>query len=198
MKDTDIVFHNGAPIDIPLPVTAVLNKPPGYETTLTEASKRNITCFMTELPRGTVTVGRLDVNTCGLLILSNDGELIYRLSHPSREIEREYLVELVLPVPGNVLKNLRRGADIGGGYYSKPDSVLQVKESVFRIILHTGRNREVRKLLKAFGLKLKLLTRIRFSSVHLGNLTEGTVRILKGAELAELYDSVDLKQNFDT
>lgn len=198
VNDSDIVTCNGKQVNLPPLVTAILNKPPGFETTLARTVEKNITSFMHELPQGTVPAGRLDIDTAGLLILSNDGELIHRLSHPSWKIEREYLANLELPIPGNVLKNLRNGADIGNGEYSKPDAVFREGKGVFRIILHTGRNREVRRLLKAYALKLKQLTRIRYSTINLDNLPEGTIRILKDIELTELYDSVKLTLNTNT
>ncbi len=177
----------------PLPfVTAVLNKPCGYETTLSPDSQRSVLQLIKGLPPGTVPVGRLDINTGGLLLLSNDGELIYRLTHPSWQIEREYILLLKAPPAPDVIKKLRKGTHLGRGEYSNPVSVKITGKKNVSIVLHTGRNREVRRLAEKSQLELSRLERIRYGPITLNGLERGSWRILRKEELEKLKAVVDL------
>ncbi len=123
VSEDDNVAYLGHKVKLQPFRTAVLNKPHGFETTLSPDSKRSILGLLRGLPPGTVPVGRLDINTGGLLLLSNDGELVNRLTHPSWEVEREYRVFLrSLPGP-SAMQSLRKGASIGRSEFSKPISV---------------------------------------------------------------------------
>ena len=177
----------------PLPfVTAVLNKPCGYETTLSPDSQRSVLQLIKGLPPGTVPVGRLDINTGGLLLLSNDGELIYRLTHPSWQIEREYILLLKAPPAPDVIKKLRKGTHLGRGEYSNPVSVKITGKKNVSIVLHTGKNREVRRLAEKSQLELSRLERIRYGPITLNGLERGSWRILRKEELEKLKAVVDL------
>ncbi|MCK5116645.1 MAG: rRNA pseudouridine synthase [Candidatus Aegiribacteria sp.] len=172
--------------------TAVLNKPHGFETTLSPDSNRSILGLLRGLPPGTVPVGRLDINTGGLLLLSNDGDLVNRLTHPSWEVEREYRVFLSsLPGP-SALQSLRKGASIGRSEFSKPVSVKSTGKKSINIVLRTGRNHEVRRLLEACGIMLEGLERVRYGSVTLKGLQRGKWRLLDDAELRVLMKAVKL------
>ena len=173
-------------------VTAVLNKPCGYETTLSPYSERSVLQLIKGLPSGTVPVGRLDINTGGLLLLSNDGELVHRLTHPSWEVEREYTLLLKAPPAPDIMKKLRKGTYLGRGEYSKPISVKFTGKKNINIILHTGRNREVRRLAEKYQLDLSRLERIRYGPVTLNGLERGSWRLLRAKELEQLKATVDL------
>ena len=173
-------------------VTAVLNKPCGYETTLSPNSERSVLQLIKGLPSGTVPVGRLDINTGGLLLLSNDGELVHRLTHPSWEVEREYTLLLKAPPAPDIMKKLRKGTYLGRGEYSKPISVKFTSKKNINIILHTGRNREVRRLAEKYQLDLSRLERIRYGPVTLNGLERGSWRLLRAKELEQLKAAVDL------
>ncbi len=195
VSEGDNVEYLGHKVKLQPLRTAVLNKPHGFETTLSPDSKRSILGLLRGLPPGTVPVGRLDINTGGLLLLSNDGELVNRLTHPSWEVEREYRVFLrSLPGP-SALQSLRKGASIGRSEFSKPISVKSSAKKSINIVLRTGRNHEVRRLLEACGIMLEGLERVRYGSVTLKGLQRGKWRLLEDAELEALMKSVRLYHN---
>ncbi len=173
-------------------VTAVLNKPCGYETTLSPGTERSILQLIKGLPPGTVPVGRLDINTGGLLLLSNDGELVHRLTHPSWQVEREYRLLLKVPPSPETIKKLRKGTYLGRGEFSNPVSVKITGSKNINIVLHTGRNKEVRRLAEKSRLDLSRLERIRYGPVTLNGLERGSWRILRAEELKKLKAAVDL------
>lgn len=192
ISNGDRVMYLGQTVKLQPFRTAALNKPHGFETTLSMDSKRSILPLMNGLSPGTVPVGRLDINTGGLLILSNDGELVNRLTHPSWEIEREYRIFLKHPPGQSIIRSLRRGASIGPGEFSKPGSVeLSGKNSV-NIVLHTGRNREVRRLFEACDIKFEGLERVRYGPIALKGIKRGEWRLLKDRELMSLKRAVRL------
>lgn len=195
VTEEDRVELDGRTVKLPTLTTAVLNKPLGYETTMVRGKIPAVVELMEGLPPGTVPVGRLDVNTGGLLLLSNEGRLVNRLTHPSWEVEREYVVSSRRSVTEKQLKCLKRGADIGSGDFSRPGMVERTAPEVFRLTFHTGRNREVRRLCKACGIALKELERVRYGPIVLEGLRRGSWRILKGNELFQLRKTVDLNSN---
>lgn len=190
----DRVTCMGRRVELQPLLTAVLNKPHGYETTLADDAARSISSLMDGLPPGTVPVGRLDVNTGGLLLLSNDGRLVNRLTHPSWEVEREYRVFLDARPEDWMTVRLRKGARIGRGEFSKPVSVRIYDGRSISIVLHTGRNREVRRLIEACGITLSGLERIRYGPISIKGVERGEWRLLTSKELGELESSVGLHQ----
>ena len=192
VSENDKVAFQGYPVKLQPFRTAVLNKPHGFETTLSPDSKRSILNLIIGLPPGTVPVGRLDINTGGLLLLSNDGELVNRLTHPSWEVEREYRVFLKNQPGPSALQSLRKGASIGPREFSKPISVKSSGKNSINVVLRTGRNHEVRRLLEACGIHLEGLERVRYGSVTLKGLQRGKWRLLDGSELAALKKTVRL------
>ena len=192
VSEIDNVAYLGHPVKLQPLRTAVLNKPHGFETTLSPDSKRSILGLLRGLPPGTVPVGRLDINTGGLLLLSNDGELVNRLTHPSWEVEREYRVFLRSQPGPSALQSLRKGASIGPGEFSKPISVKSSGKKSINVVLRTGRNHEVRRLLEARGIMLEGLERVRYGSVTLKGLQRGKWRLLEDAELRTLMKTVRL------
>jgi 23S rRNA pseudouridine2605 synthase len=137
-----------------------------------------------------IVVGRLDVNTSGLLMFTNDGELAHRLMHPSSEIEREYRVRLRGTPPAEVLDQLRRGVELEDG----PANFDRIQaestdgsHSWFRVCLHEGRNREVRRLFEHVGFEVSRLSRIRYGNVTLpDDLRAGACKDLDSHSVAEL------------
>jgi 23S rRNA pseudouridine2605 synthase len=137
-----------------------------------------------------IVVGRLDVNTSGLLMFTNDGDLAHRLMHPSSEIEREYRVRLRGTPPAEVLDQLRRGVELEDG----PANFDRIEaestdgsHSWFRVCLHEGRNREVRRLFEHVGFEVSRLSRIRYGNVTLpADLRAGACKDLDGHSVAEL------------
>jgi 23S rRNA pseudouridine2605 synthase len=137
-----------------------------------------------------IVVGRLDVNTSGLLLFTNDGELAHRLMHPSSEIPREYLVRLRGRPTPEALASLRAGVELEDGPARFDSLELQSEEGShawYRVALHEGRNREVRRLFEHVGCEVSRLTRIRYGSVDLPrDLRTGATRHLLEAEVGAL------------
>ena len=192
VSDVDDVAYLGHPVKLQPFRTALLNKPHGFETTLSPDSKRSILQLIRGLPPGTVPVGRLDINTGGLLLLSNDGELVNRLTHPSWEVEREYRVFLKNQPGPSALKSLRKGASIGRSEFSKPVSVKSSGKNSINVVLRTGRHHEVRRLLETCGIQLEGLERVRYGSVTLKGVERGKWRLLDDDELSALRQIVKL------
>ena len=195
VSEVDEVTYQGHPVKLRTHITAVLNKPHGFETTLSPDSKRSILRLISGLPRGTVPVGRLDINTGGLLLLSNDGELVNRLTHPSWKVDREYRICLKSPPGPSTARSLKKGASIGPGEYSKPLAVRISGRNSVNIVLRTGRNREVRRLVEACNLQIEGLERVRYGSITLKGIERGEWRLLDEDELETLMKSVRLEHS---
>ncbi|MCF7918251.1 rRNA pseudouridine synthase, partial [Candidatus Gracilibacteria bacterium] len=130
-------------------------------------------------------IGRLDKDSHGLLLLTNDGDLGNALAHPSFEQEKEYLVVIKGIVTEDILKKLKAGI-IVNGKQTVPCHIEGVGKEIFRFILHEGRNRQIRKMCEAVGLEVKDLLRIRVGNVSLGEMREGKWRILSDREVETL------------
>lgn len=190
----DTVLRDGSAVVVPDLFAAVMNKPVGYETTMSPDASRPVSILSSGMPRGVSPVGRLDVRTGGLLLWSNDGELVYRLSHPRWKVEREYTLLSAVPLTREVISRLARGAFIEPGAFSKPLSVKRTGERSLSLVLTTGRNREVRRLSAICGLKLSGLERVRYGPVNLTGLERGSWRQLTDQEAAALCGLVRLKR----
>lgn len=170
----------------------VLNKPPGVVTTLRDPQgRRTIMEFVPAGPR-VFPVGRLDRDSEGLLLLTNDGELANRLTHPRYGVEKEYLAEVEGSPTDRVLARLLRGVELDDGP-ARAVSVRQVGASrgraALRIVMAEGRKREVRRMLATVGLPVRRLVRLRMGSLRLGSLRPGEVRALEPDELRSLLAS---------
>lgn len=173
---TDRICLDGKALDLGGQRDAVevllYHKPVGEMTTRSDPEGRP-TVFERLPPAGSgrwIVVGRLDVNTSGLLLFTNDGELAHRLMHPSSEVEREYLVRLRGLPSEEVLERLRRGVNLEDGAANFDRIAIESSEgshSWLRVSLHEGRNREVRRLFEHEGFVVSRLTRIRYGSVEL-------------------------------
>ncbi len=190
----DIVLWDGTAVTLPEMFIAIMNKPSGYETTMEEKkSSRPVTLLSGGMPRGCTPVGRLDVRTGGLLLWTNHGELVYRLTHPKWRIEREYRIITPVPVTPDMLKRLTKGGYIQPGVYSKPAVVARAGQKAISVVLKTGRNREVRKLSKACGVPMAGLERTRYGNIRLEeSLERGSWRELTPEETRGLLKLVRL------
>jgi 23S rRNA pseudouridine2605 synthase len=168
-----------------------LNKPAGYLTTLKDEPDKNrptVADLMPEVP-GLIPAGRLDAETTGLLILTNDGPLAHRITHPSSKIEKEYRLTLENPIPTKALEALAAGPLLEDGPMSPPTISNLQKEprhTTLHLTIHEGRNRIIRRACAAAGLDLLSLRRVRVGPVVLGDLAEGGHRPLTGTELEAL------------
>jgi 23S rRNA pseudouridine2605 synthase len=175
------------------------HKPMGEMTTRADPQGRPTVFERLPAPRSGrwVVIGRLDVNTTGLLLFTTDGALAHRLMHPSSEVEREYLVRVRGQPPAAVLARLRQGVtlDDGPAHFDAIEPAVGQEEAAsagaahawFRVLLHEGRNREVRRLWQAVGFEVSRLSRLRYGSVQLPpDLRPGQWRRLDDSEAAKL------------
>jgi 23S rRNA pseudouridine2605 synthase len=177
-------------------VYLALNKPRGMVSTLSDPDGRPcVGDLVAERRDRLFYVGRLDADTTGLLILTNDGELAHRLTHPSYGVEKTYLAEVIGPVARDVGKRLRAGVDLEDGPV-KVDRFRLVDSAANRVlvevVLHEGRKHVVRRLLAAVGHPVQSLVRVSVGPVQLGAQRPGKLRPLSTQEVAALYAAVDL------
>jgi 23S rRNA pseudouridine2605 synthase len=168
----------------------LLNKPPGYITALKDGQGRPlVTDLLKDVPDRVYPVGRLDYNTEGLLLLTNDGEWANRLMHPRHEIEKEYHVRVRGKVIDQQLKRMAEGVELEDGM-TAPAVVNLVKSGEqndwISVAIHEGRNRQVRRMCEAVSLSVVRLKRIRYGSLDLGTIRAGHFRYLTDAEVREL------------
>jgi 23S rRNA pseudouridine2605 synthase len=169
----------------------MLNKPAGVVSTAREPGRRAAVTDLVASKRRLYPVGRLDAESTGLILLTNDGELANRLTHPRYEVPRTYRARL-RRVPSDAdLGRLRRGANLDDGP-TAPAKVRRVSPRVIELTIREGRNRQVRRMAEAVGNEVLSLKRVRFASLELGNLAEGESRLLWDSELRRLWkDAAD-------
>jgi len=165
------------------------HKPRGVSTDTQEGSRS----IMSELPalRGLFPLGRLDKDSHGLIILTNDGRLTERLLHPSRMHEKEYLVRVDKPVTDTFVRHLERGILIED-YKTKPAKARRAGETIFYITLVEGKKHQIRRMCAAEGYQVLELTRVRIMNVKLGDLKEGAYCDIEGVELKTLLKDIGL------
>jgi 23S rRNA pseudouridine2605 synthase len=190
VKPEDRVHLDGRSVTLPATtVYLAMNKPAGYLTTLKDdRDRKTVADLMPDHP-GLVPAGRLDADTSGLLILTNDGPLAHLITHPSSGIEKEYRLTLKNPAPDHALAALAAGPTLEDGPMHSPDiSNLQrtPDTTALNLTIHEGRNRIIRRACAAVGLRLISLRRIRVGRVTLGVLPEGDHRPLTPEELEAL------------
>ncbi len=167
-------------------VYVLLNKPRGYVTTLAdEKGRRDVTMLVADCKHRIYPVGRLDMDSEGLLLMTSDGEFAHRLMHPSHTVEKEYEVWVEGYRPGDDEK--LRNPIILDGYRIAPPAVackrIDGTKAVLNIVIHEGRNRQIRRMCAAAGLQVTKLKRIREGNLKLGNLPIGKWRFLSPEEV---------------
>lgn len=165
------------------------HKPIGVSTDVQEGSR----AIMSELPalRGLFPLGRLDKDSHGLIILTNDGRLTERLLHPSRMHEKEYLVRVDKPVSDTFIRHAERGILIED-YKTKPAKARRAGETIFFITLVEGKKHQIRRMCASEGYRVQELTRVRIMNIKLGTLKEGAYRDITGEELMTLFKDIGL------
>jgi 23S rRNA pseudouridine2605 synthase len=163
----------------------ILNKPREVITTVRdELGRKTVMDFISCREKGLVPVGRLDEESEGLILITNDGDLVHGLTHPSFEIEKEY--EVALPrIPGSDLKKMEEGIRIGDNYF-KASKVVFKRDKTVNITLKEGKNREIRRMLGMLGYRAERIKRIRIGSLKLSELKVGEWRKLNPNEVSKL------------
>jgi 23S rRNA pseudouridine2605 synthase len=172
-------------------VHLALNKPQGMLSAMSDdRGRRTVADLLADHPPGLFHVGRLDADSEGLLLVTNDGDLAHRLTHPSYQVAKTYLVEVPGPLGRDVVRRLRSGVRLDDGPASA-DEVRIVGVSGPRVMvevtLHEGRNHIVRRMMDAVGHPVRRLVRTRIGPVQLGNLKSGRTRHLTRHEVGVLY-----------
>ena len=161
-----------------------LHKPEGIVTSCEQKNIPVVTDLI-DLEARVYPIGRLDKDSTGLVLLTNDGPLHHRLLHPSYDHEKEYDVTVAQPVPEGALRRLARGMPMMGTR-TRPARVTRISASRFRIVLQEGKNRQIRRMVRKVGHKVLRLHRVRVANIRLGNLKPGTWRHLTPAEVKAL------------
>jgi 23S rRNA pseudouridine2605 synthase len=188
---TDIVEVDGERVKVdPDLVYVMLNKPQGVVTTTSDPEGRQTVSDLISLDERLYPVGRLDQDTEGLVLMTNDGTLVHHLLHPSFEVERVYLALVPGPVRREPLRRLTEGIELDDGL-ARARRVREVESSrgraLLEIVMTEGRKREVRRMLAEVGLPVERLARVAFGGVELGDLRQGRWRFLNNTEISRLY-----------
>lgn len=205
---TKVSKHDIVKVDNKLVVEAkdvyfLVNKPTGYvSTTSDEKNRKTVVDIVREDYPNTryYPVGRLDYDTAGLIILTNDGELTQKLTRPEYEVEKEYLARIDGILVKGALKKLRSGVIIDDDYFARPKEaqIMELdkvnKSSLVRIVLTEGRNRQVRKMFESLGYPVKNLTRVRYDFLTLDGVQRGGYRELKIHEIRKLHGNTPQKR----
>jgi len=194
--EVDKVTYNGQIVENrEEKVYILLNKPIGYVTTANDQFSRDTVLDLVKVKERIVPCGRLDMYTSGALILTNDGDFIYKITHPKHEISKTYTVTLKGIITNEEVQNLREGVvinDDGTPYKTKEAKVKILKTdsekdiSRLEIVIHEGKNRQVRKMCEAVGRKVLALHRTKIGDIGVKDLKIGTWRFLKSNEILHL------------
>jgi 23S rRNA pseudouridine2605 synthase len=165
----------------------LVNKPKGVLSTAADThGRRTIVDLVPSRGARLYPVGRLDADSTGVILVTNDGDLAQRLTHPSFEVPRTYRATVrPVPVPEHALRKLREGVELDDGR-TAPAKVRQVRPGVLELTIHEGRNHQVKRMCEAVGHRVNTLQRIRFGPLRLDDLPEGAHRRLKAAEVENL------------
>ena len=185
VTNEDYVQYNNKLIDAETLVTYMLFKPKGYICTKNDKYNRKVIYDL--LPSGNLfSVGRLDYDTTGLILLTNDGDLCYKLSHPKFQIKKKYIVSTDQKLTNSQVKQISKGLKMDNKIkYTATINFLSSEKNKFfwDVILTEGKNREIKKIFNFFGIKVLSLHRYKFGNLMLGALKEGKYRKIKKSEL---------------
>ena len=165
-------------------VYIAINKPKGYVTSCSQPGEK-IVLDLIDLPQRVYPIGRLDKDSTGLLILTNDGDLHHRLLHPSFDHEKEYDVTVLNPITNGALTTIAGGMPLMGTK-TRPAKITRISSRRFRIVLKEGKNRQIRRMVRKVGNQVTRLKRLRISEIRLKRLEEGTWRYLTEKEIKSL------------
>ena len=180
--DSDAIRSDTAPIYI------ALNKPRGYVSSCHQQNEK-IVLELLDISERVYPVGRLDKDSTGLLLLTSDGQLHHRISHPSFNHEKEYEVTVARPLPGGALQKLAKGLPMMGTR-TRAARVERISARRFRIVLQEGKNRQIRRMVRKVGNQVTHLKRVRIANIKLGNLPSGRWRHLTETETENLLKAL--------
>jgi 23S rRNA pseudouridine2605 synthase len=187
--DNDLIFFDDQKIVLKKEFPKIyiaINKPPGFVTSCSQ-QKTKIILDLIEIDERIYPVGRLDKDSIGLVLLTNDGDLHNKLSHPSYNHEKEYIVTTMHPISKSALKNMADGMIIGKDKVkTRKAKIKKLSNNKFNIILKQGKNRQIRKMVGKTGNRVNILKRVRMANISLGNLKEGKWRYLTQKEIKQL------------
>jgi pseudouridine synthase len=165
-----------------------LNKPKDYVTSCSHPGQK-VVVDLVDISERIYPVGRLDKDSTGLLLLTNDGRIHHRLSHPSFDHEKEYDVTVARPISDGALKKMSDGLPLMGAR-TRPARINRISSRRFRIVLQEGKNRQIRRMVRKVGNEVTRLQRDRFAGIKLGNLAPGKWRYLSRGEKKTLLDDI--------
>lgn len=193
VEDGDHVCVDGKPVQKEEQLVYIaLNKPVGITSTTEKHIQGNVVDFVNH-PLRIFHIGRLDKDSEGLLLLTNDGDIVNEILRAENHHEKEYVVQVDKPITEQFLKKMAAGVEILDTK-TLPCRVEKVSNYVFKIILEQGLNRQIRRMCSALGYSVKRLQRIRIMNIHLGNLKVGQWRDLTEKERTELFKLLNYKQ----
>jgi 23S rRNA pseudouridine2605 synthase len=184
----DVVRLDGDVLALQRLAYALLHKPLDVVTTAHDPQGRATVVDLVDLPVRVVPVGRLDTDTTGALLLTNDGDLAHRLAHPRYEVDKVYEATCARPLGDDELELLRHGVDLDDGR-TAPAEARRIGRNVVELVLHEGRNRQVRRMLEAVGNPVLHLHRSRYGPLTLEGLEPGDWRELEASEVELLRDA---------
>ena len=167
----------------------LLNKPRGYVSTVKDERGRKTILDLIDVSERVYPVGRLDLNSEGLLILTNDGDLTNALIHPRYEVSKTYRAKISGDLTEEKLDRLRAGIELDDGL-TAPAEIYLLEKNLVEVTIHEGRNRQVRRMFAAIGCDVKRLRRIKFAGLTLKNLRVGKFRALTAEEISSLKNLV--------
>ncbi len=183
--ETDRIAVDGIPVTLSQPrIYIAMHKPRGYVTSCRQGDEK-IVLDLIDIPERIYPVGRLDKDSSGLLLLTNDGRLHHRLSHPSFDHEKEYVITVSRTMSTGSLCKLEKGLPLMGRK-TRPARVTPISGRRYRITLMEGRNRQIRRMVRKVGNQIIRIHRIRISNIRIGTLAPGAWRYLTPMEKKEL------------
>ena len=193
VAERDIIEFDGNRVDgKPQKIYLMLNKPAGYLTTRRDDRERpTVMELVRDISVDIYPVGRLDLDTAGLLLMTNDGAFTYRLTHPSHEVKKTYIALVERQPSQQAIQQLRDGLEIVGGC-TAPAIVVQIgckgELTQFKVVIHEGKKRQIRRMFGAVGHKVIGLKRVQIGNLKLGDVPLGQYRMLTLAEIEALQD----------
>lgn len=185
-EDSPDICLDGRQMELGAKEYLILNKPRGVVTTLQDKyAQSTVLELLPKAYKHLYPVGRLDKDSEGLLLFTNDGDLAFKLLHPSFKVDKVYYVETDKPLNEKDIRCLENGVNISGRK-TAPALITQVKQASLRITIHEGRKRQIRLMLASLGFQVRRLARIQYGPISLGNLKAGQWRLLDKQEIEAL------------